>query len=119
MRQLERLAAATDGNDHQHAHAAAFADGDADVIEYRASLDPAALAKVDRVEVTAYYQSIPPFYLQERFQNSALGPAREDTKRLYYMTSPLDIAGATNGAGDSVLDGWKLRLTGATRKLGR
>jgi hypothetical protein len=85
-----------------------------DVVEYRVPLDPATLSRADRVQATLYYQSIPPFYLQDRFADASYGPAHEDDiQRLYYMTSHLNVAGATSGRGEQVLQGWKLRITGA------
>jgi hypothetical protein len=87
----------------------------ADEIEYRIALDPDALARADRVAATLYYQSIPPFYLQERFADASAGPAHDDDiRRLYYMASHLDVAAATDAAGEPVLLGWKLRVAGET-----
>ena len=48
----------------------------------------------DHVQVSLYIQSIPPFYLQERFQDAARGSgAKEDIERLYYLTSHLNLDG--------------------------
>jgi hypothetical protein len=89
-----------------------------DEIEYRVPLDPSTLARADRVQVTLYYQSIPPFYLQERFADASLGSAQQDDiERLYYMTSHLNLDGATNERGEPVLQGWKLRIAGGSRSV--
>jgi hypothetical protein len=89
-----------------------------DEIEYRIPLDPTTLARVDRLQATLYYQSIPPFYLQERFADAGQGPARQDDiRRLYYLTSHLNLDGATDDAGEAVLNGWKLRIAGETRRV--
>jgi hypothetical protein len=89
-----------------------------DEIEYDVRLDPGVLARARRVQATLYYQSIPPFYLQERFADASEGPGhRDDIERLYYMTSHLDLDGATNERGERVLQGWKLRIAAATSQL--
>ncbi|HOY05358.1 MAG TPA: hypothetical protein PLO67_08150, partial [Saprospiraceae bacterium] len=57
-------------------------------------------------QVTMYYQSIPPYYLQQRFVTAPFGPA---TQRLYYLTSHLNTTG-------TAIEDWKLPLvTMATR----
>jgi hypothetical protein len=90
-----------------------------DQIEYRIPLGADALARADHVQVTLYYQSIPPFYLQERFADASHGPGhKDDIQRLYYLTSHLNLEGATTETGDAVLRGWKLRITSQTRRLG-
>ena len=43
-----------------------------DEIEYRIALPPGILARADHVQATLYYQSIPPFYLQQRFAGERL-----------------------------------------------
>lgn len=89
-----------------------------DEVEYRVSLDAATLARADQVQVTLYYQSIPPFYLQERFADASQGPGHEDDiRRLYYLTSHLNLDGATNERGELVLQGWKLRIARDTRRV--
>jgi hypothetical protein len=65
-----------------------------------------------------YNQSIPPFYLQQRFQDASRGPGRkEDTQRLYYLTAHLNLDDATNEQGEPVLKGWKLRIAEETRQV--
>ena len=77
-----------------------------DHLQYQISLpapfNPAGLS----VQVTMYYQSIPPYYLQQRFVTAPFGPA---TQRLYYLTSHLNTTG-------TAIEDWKLPLvTMATR----
>src|SRR5262249_11504698 len=61
-----------------------------DHIRYIMSL-PAGVDKADvAVTATMYYQSIPPFYLQQRFK---LAPEGVATQRLYYMASRLATKG--------------------------
>lgn len=89
-----------------------------DEIEYRVPLAPDLLARAESVQATLYYQSIPPFYLQERFGDASAGPAHEDDiQRLHYMTSHLNIDGARSERGEPVLAGWKLRIAGETGRV--
>lgn len=76
-----------------------------DHIRYVISL-PAGIDKADvAVRATMYYQSIPPFYLQQRFR---LAPEGEATRRLYYIASRLKTTK------DTAIADWKLRLVSAT-----
>lgn len=50
-----------------------------------------------------YYQSIPPYYLKQRFVTAPNGPA---TQRLYYLTSHLNVQG-------TAIEDWKLPLVSA------
>lgn len=59
-----------------------------------AGIDPARL----RVKATLVYQSIPPYYLLQRFEQAPAGPA---TQRLFYLVSRLDAKGTP-------IDGWRL-----------
>ncbi len=61
------------------------------------------------VKVTMYNQSIPPFWLHERFKTAPDGDA---TKRLYYMTSHLNLKG-------TYMEDWKLPLVSVEAKYGR
>jgi len=84
----------------------------ADVVEYKIPLDPDTLSRADHVQVTLYYQSIPPFYLQDRFHDATQGAAlQDDIKRLYYITSHLNLDDAKSESGAAVLQGWKLQLS--------
>jgi hypothetical protein len=90
----------------------------ADKIEYRVPLDADTLSRADHVQVTLYYQSIPPFYLQQRFQDASHGPGnQDDIQRLYYMTSHLNLDDAKSEAGDPVLQGWKLQIANGVRQV--
>jgi hypothetical protein len=55
-----------------------------------------------RVEVRLHYQSIPPYYLRDRFRTQ--GP---ETARLAYITSRLNLKG-------SPIEGWVFTLAEAT-----
>jgi hypothetical protein len=75
-----------------------------DEVLYRVPVDEVAGAA--SVRAALYYQSIPPYYLNERF-DTADGP---ETQRLYYITSHLNLAG-------SAAEGWKLPLAEAEAKV--
>jgi len=70
----------------------------ADNIKYHVSIPSGTDRTKLSVKVTMYYQAIPPFWLQQRFK---LAPSGEATKRLYYMTSHLDLD-------DTPMKDWKL-----------
>jgi mono/diheme cytochrome c family protein len=76
-----------------------------DTVTYKITLprdvDPANVS----VRATLYYQIIPPYYLQQRFT----GGKGEATKRLFYLTSNLNLKGTP-------LEGWKIRIAGATAR---
>jgi hypothetical protein len=61
-----------------------------------AGIDPGRL----RITATMFYQSIPPYYLMQRFAQAPDGPA---TGRLAYLTSRLDTRGTP-------IEGWRLRI---------
>lgn len=83
----------------------------ADVIEYRMTIPPNELARVTHVTARLYNQSIPPSYLQQRFRDANEGARqKQDIRRLYYMTSHLNVRDTLNDAGDSVLRDWKLAI---------
>jgi len=54
------------------------------------------------------YQSIPPYYLNDRFTAST-GDA---TRRLYYLTSNLNLSGTP-------MEDWKIAIASATTNAGR
>lgn len=83
----------------------------ADIIEYIVTLDPATMAAVDNVSATLYNQSIPPFFLQQRFNDANVGPAeKENIERLYYLTSHLNTQNVTDNSGEKFIEDWKLML---------
>jgi len=75
-----------------------------DSLIYRIPLS--AITGKKTVTSTLYYQSIPPYYLQQRF--TATGP---EIERLAYITGKLNVAGT------SIAD-WKLRVASATLDMG-
>jgi hypothetical protein len=75
----------------------------ADTITYRIALNEKTRDAVAVIAVL-YYQSIPPYYLKERF-TIGQGP---ETKRLAYITSHLSIE-------QTPLENWKLALACAAR----
>ncbi|MGB0176120.1 MAG: cytochrome P460 family protein, partial [Owenweeksia sp.] len=75
-----------------------------DAIEYRTNI-PVSKARGGKIVVTLYYQSIPPYYLNQRF-NTAQG---KDGERLYYLSSHLKTEGTP-------VEGWKL-ATGSAEKM--
>ncbi|GJM08247.1 MAG: hypothetical protein DHS20C11_05230 [Lysobacteraceae bacterium] len=71
-----------------------------DLIVYNISLPEADRGKVAKMEVKLYSQSIPPSYLQQRF-NDAFAE-KDQIQRLYYLTSHLN-------AGDGTpIESWKV-----------
>jgi hypothetical protein len=83
----------------------------ADQTEYLIPLDAKTLARVAEVQVSLYSQSIPPFYLQERFRDANRGPGKkDDIQRLYHITSHLDVNAVTDDQGQRVLQSWKLLI---------
>ncbi|MBK9656965.1 MAG: hypothetical protein IPO66_16550 [Rhodanobacteraceae bacterium] len=70
------------------------------------------VAKPARVTAQMYYQSIPPFYQQDRYCTAAHanGTPITDTQRLQYMAAHLDL-------NETVAAGWKLRV-GARKEVG-
>jgi hypothetical protein len=69
-----------------------------DVLEYEIAL-PKGLRGPLTVSATLYYQSLPPYYLRDRFRTAHL-PA---SKNLFYFVSTLKLAGD--------LSDWKLKIT--------
>jgi hypothetical protein len=57
------------------------------VVRYRPALSAEQLAAAKTVQVTMYYQTIPPYYLEQR-QEDATGP---DTQRLKMFTDQLQV----------------------------
>jgi mono/diheme cytochrome c family protein len=72
-------------------------------IELPADVDPARVS----VRATLYYQSIPPYYLNDRFTASN-GDA---TRRLYYLTSNLNLSGTP-------MEHWKIAIASASANVG-
>lgn len=77
-----------------------------DVITYDVTL-PAGAAKGARVIARLYYQSIPPYYLRDRFTIAADG---QGTQRLHYLASHLQTQGTP-------IENWKLLVSGDSKGL--
>lgn len=60
------------------------------------------------VKATLYYQSIPPYYLNDRFREAPNEPA---SRRLYYLTSNLQTKGTP-------IENWKLQIATASQSIG-
>lgn len=82
-----------------------YADGSgSDEVIYRVPL--AEVPGAATVTATLNYQSIPPYYLNERFQTTS----GRETQRLYHLASRLDLSG-------SPAAGWRLPLASAEAAL--
>ena len=89
-----------------------------DVVEYLIPLDSDTLDLVQDVQATLYYQTIPPAYLEERFADAGAGPAENDEiKRLYYITSHMNVNESAEGEGGAAIRDWKLFLSRAAKEL--
>ncbi len=74
-----------------------------DEITYAFTLAPAEAGRIAHVQARVLSQSIPPYYLQQRFADAGVGPgARDHIRRLYYLTSHLNAGAKTRIAGWSV-----------------
>jgi hypothetical protein len=75
-----------------------YADGSgSDEITYRVPLS--AVPNAASMRATLYYQSIPPYYLRDRFTIAS----GNETQRLYYLTSHLSTQGGP-------IENWKLMI---------
>ena len=72
------------------------------VAELPKAVDPSRL----KVKATLYYQSIPPYYLMQRFEQAPTAPA---TGRLFYLTSRLNNHGTP-------IENWKLLIATAKQE---
>lgn len=78
----------------------AYADGSGtNVVRYEIPLS-AFSARNLTITATLYYQSIPPYFLNDRFTQAPNSPA---TQRLYYLTSNLQTKGTP-------IEDWKLKI---------
>ena len=83
----------------------AYADGSgSDRLSYRIPLD--AVTAAARLRAILHYQTIPPYYLRDRFE-TAQGPG---TRRLHFIASRL----ATQG---TPIEGWTLRVAESKAEL--
>jgi Cytochrome P460 len=84
----------------------AYADGSGtNLVRYEIPLS-AFTAKNLSITATLYYQSIPPYFLRDRFTQAPDGPA---TQRLYYLTSNLQTKGTP-------IENWKFQITSASQE---
>jgi len=82
----------------------AYADGSGtNIVRYEIPLGAFASRNVT-VTATLYYQSIPPYFLNDRFTQAPNGPA---TQRLYYLTSNLQTKG-------TAIEDWKFQIAQAS-----
>lgn len=85
----------------------AYADGSGtNVLRYEIPLSAFTPARNLSVTATLYYQSIPPYFLNDRFFQAPNGPA---TQRLYYLTSNLQTKG-------TAIENWKVLITSASQE---
>ena len=81
-----------------------YADGSGtNVVRYEIFLTAFTTRNIT-VTATLYYQSIPPYFLNDRFTQAPSGPA---TQRLYYLTSNLQTKGTS-------IEDWKFRIATAS-----
>lgn len=66
---------------------------------------PKNIGEIERVEVTVHYQSIPPYYIQERLQFNT-----EAAQRLYYMIAHLRTRGTP-------IENWTIKIKEASLQL--
>ncbi|AZZ94952.1 hypothetical protein EUZ85_00370 [Hahella sp. KA22] len=71
-----------------------------DALTYKVTLPSGVNTGALSVKATLYYQSIPPYWLKQRFTTTPNGTA---TQRLYYMVSRLNLEGTQ-------MENWKLVL---------
>ena len=91
-----------------------------DVVKYVMDIDKQRRHKVDHIEVTLYNQSIPPFYLQQRFRDANRGPAEKDQiERLHFITSHLNVGETADSNGRKVIDDWKFFIAEDSKGLGK
>lgn len=92
--------------------ASGFGTGGATVkYEIPLDLDPLQPPPDLFVQATLYYQAIPPYYLNQRF-NVELDP-KPDTERLHYITSRLNTTVLDDSKEEFIKD-WKLRIDKAS-----
>ena len=85
-----------------------YTDGSgSDEVTYLAELPSDIDQKRLRVQVTLYYQAIPPYFLQSLFETAPNGPA---TQRLHYICSNIDLRG-------TVIEDWKLPITSSSSRV--
>ena len=87
----------------------AYADGSGtSMVRYEIPLSAFAARNLT-VTATLFYQSIPPYYLHDRFSQAPNAPA---TQRLYYLTSNLQTKGTS-------IENWKFQIASASEAVAR
>ena len=86
-----------------------------DTVTYQIPFTAEQLARATTVKATLYYQATPPYYLMQRFDSAAQGPATTDTERLYYLASHLNVD-ATSMSGEQYMQNWKLQVASTSRQ---
>lgn len=85
-----------------------YTDGSgSDEVVYRVKLPAGVDRDRLRVQVTLFYQAIPPYFLQSLFELAPEGPA---TRRLHYICSNIDLS-------DTPIKDWKLPITSARSEV--
>ena len=85
----------------------AYANGSGtNLVRYEVPLQGLNPSKLT-VKATLYYQSIPPYYLNDRFREA---PNEAATRRLYYLTSNLQTKGTP-------IENWKLQIATASKSV--
>jgi len=85
----------------------AYADGSGtNIVRYEVPLTAFATKNLV-ITATLYYQSIPPYFLNDRFSQAPNGPA---TQRLYYLTSNLQTKGTP-------IENWKVQIVKASEAV--
>lgn len=86
----------------------AYANGSgSNVVRYEVTLPKGLNPNNLTVKATLYYQSIPPYYLNDRFKQAPNEPA---TQRLYYLTSNLRTQGTP-------IENWKLEIASGSQAV--
>jgi len=90
----------------------------ADEVDYKIKLSKDVMAKVDHVQATLYYQSIPPSYLQERFRDANVGAKKKnEIDRLFYITSHMNVETPAKRDGTPYMKDWKLKISSAVANM--
>jgi hypothetical protein len=84
----------------------------ADSIRYSIDLGAVDIKKAKTIRVTLFSQSIPPGYLQQRFDDADHGtnPESSEIDRLFYLTSHLNVKSPKDKNGKPFMKDWKLKV---------
>ncbi len=98
-----------DGGDGAPVGQSYYDGSGSDIITYRVALG-GLTPRAASVVATIYYQTIPPYYLQQRFTTA---PDKQATRNLWYYGSRLQV-----NAPGSPLSLWKLKIISTSKKIG-